>query len=309
MGPVVVNKNCMGGSFSIQAYPDSQSPEELNAAITLAYAEISRIEDLLTDYRESPFNEINKYAGIRPVKVPPEVLSLILYSWEISAQTNGAFDLSYASVGILWRESFKSGTPPAPEEIAKAKSYIGYNNIHIYIESSEVFLPVKGMRLGLGSIGKAYGVDRVFSVLKGLGVQNFVVNGAGDLRVSSARGAPRAWKIGITNPMRKDKAPCGVIEVSTGAVVTSGDYERYLSHQGKRYHHIIDARTGEIRDDLSSVTVLAPTATIANAYATAAMSLGMRDGAQFLLGKTNARAVMIAPDGAVVKCNLDTINA
>jgi thiamine biosynthesis lipoprotein len=305
MEPIIVNRKCMGSSFSIQAYPDgkNQTRAMIGAAIALAYAEIARVEDLLSDFCESPFNDINKYAGIMPVKVSGEILSLIDFSREIAQDTNGAFDITYASIGLLWREAFKSGRPPVVEDIAMAKALIGCDRIEINHERSEVFLPVRGMRLGLGSIGKSYGVDMAFSVLKQLGIKNYLVNGAGDLRVASAPDAPRAWKIGITNPFRKDKAPCGLIQVSKGAVATSGDYERYLSHDGKRYHHIIDARTGEIRNDVSSVTVLAPTTTIANAYATAVMALGLQEGTKFLSGKINARGVIITPEGKTVKCN------
>jgi thiamine biosynthesis lipoprotein len=295
----------MGSSFSIEAYPDGkdQTQQRLLAAIALAYAEISRVEELLSDFCESPFNEINKYAGVRPVKVSQEILSLIDFSREIAHDTNGAFDLSYASLGFLWREAFKSGELPQPDDISRAKKLIGYDNIEVNHERSEVYLPFSGMRIGLGSIGKSHGVDMAFEVLKRLGINNFFVNGAGDLRVASASDAPRAWKIGITNPFSKDRAPCGLIELSKGAVATSGDYERYLSHNGKRYHHIIDARTGEIRNDVSSVTVFAPTTTIANAYTTAVMALGLQEGTKFLAGKTNARGVIITPDGKTNKCN------
>lgn len=307
MQPITVNRKCMGSSFSILAYPDGgeQTPDKIAAAIGMAYAEISRVEDMLSDYRESPFNEINRHAGVRPVKVPSEVLALLKFSGELARATGGAFDPSYAAVGILWREAFKSGRLPDPVEIARAKTHIGYNNIHMYMEQSEVFLPHKGMRLGLGSIGKSYGVDMAYSVLRKLGVKNFVVNGAGDLRVSSSGSSPRPWKIGITNPFRDDRAPCGVVELSGGAVATSGDYERYMTHSGKRHHHIIDARTGDTRSDISSVTVFASTATVANAYTTAVMALGPVEGERFLSAKKNARGLIITPEGKAVKCNMN----
>ena len=144
-----------------------------------------------------------------------------------------------------------------------------------------------------------------FTLMRGLKIKNFFINGAGDMRVHTAADAPRPWRIGIKNPFRSDDKPCGVLDISRGAVATSGDYERYFEHGGKRYHHIIDARTAAVRDDVSSVTVLAPTAVIANAYATAVMALGATEGAVFLEGRRDANGMIITSDGRVIQCNID----
>lgn len=307
MQPVTVTRRCMGSTFSIQAYPDGprQTNEMLLAALGLAFAEIVRVEELLSDFRPSPFNEINKLAGIKPVKVPREIVSLVELSRKVSRETNGAFDISYASVGMLWREAFKTGVPPETGAVEKAAALVDYRKIEVDPERCEIFLPRKGMRVGLGSIGKSYGVDRAYGILKRLGVNNFFVNGAGDIRASSGAGAPRPWRIGIKNPFRNDETACGVLLISNGAVVTSGDYERCVTYAGKRYHHIMDARTSRIRDDISSVTVLCPNATLANAYATSVIALGVDDGAAFLLKKADVRGIIIKTGGEVVKCNMD----
>jgi len=107
------------------------------------------------------------------------------------------------------------------------------------------------------------------------------------------------------NPFRKDGAVCGVLQVSKGAVVTSGDYERYMDFNGKRYHHIIDARSMQIRNDISSATVFAQTATAANACSTAIMALGAEEGAKYAAGKPGARSVIIASNGKVARHNMN----
>ncbi|MCX5777613.1 MAG: FAD:protein FMN transferase [Elusimicrobia bacterium] len=307
MEPVISSRAHMGSPFSINAFPDSrvQRRERLDQVIEFAHAEIARVEDLLTDFRPSPFNDINDNAGIRPVKVSHEILTLIDFARRISDETGGAFDISYAAVGALWRTAFTTGKPPTPAAIAAARRFVNYRAIQIDADASAVFLPEKGMRIGLGSIGKSYGVDMAFTLMRGLKIKNFFINGAGDMRVHTAADAPRPWRIGIKNPFRSDDKPCGVLDISRGAVATSGDYERYFEHGGKRYHHIIDARTAAVRDDVSSVTVLAPTAVIANAYATAVMALGATEGAVFLEGRRDANGMIITSDGRVIQCNID----
>ena len=305
--PLIVKRTCMGSPFEITAWPGGPAGAA-QAAVLTAYAEVERVEDLLTDFRDSPLNAVNAGAGGPPVKVPPELLDLIEFALGLCRDSGGAFDITYASVGRLWREAFRAGVPPAPEKIAEALKLVGHARVELDRTACTVRLPEKGMRLGLGSIGKGYGVDRAWRVLKDLGLENFCVNGAGDLRVASSAAAPRPWRIGIKNPFAADGRAAGCLELRSGAVVTSGDYERFFIHRGKKYHHIIDARTGLTRGDTASVTVLAPTAALANAYAISAMALGPEEGEAFLRRRRDASGVIITAAGAVINCNLKTNN-
>jgi thiamine biosynthesis lipoprotein len=292
----------MGSPFEIQVFPDEkrQPRQFILSAVETAYAEIARIEDMLTDFRPSPLTAVNDAAGASPVAVPDEIVSLVSRAQRVAAESGGAYDISYAAVGMLWREAFRTGVLPSPGALRKARELVDFRKIRINQERREIFLPVAGMRIGLGSIGKAYAVDAAFSLLKGMGVVNFFVNGAGDLRLHAARNAPRPWRVGIKNPLNRGRSSCGVIEISHGAVATSGDYERCRVIGGVKYHHIIDARTAQVRDDVSSVTVLAPEVVTANAYATAAMALGAVDGDEFLARRRGIRSIMILPGGRVI---------
>lgn len=303
--PLVISRTCMGSPFVITAYPGGPSGAA-EAAVLTAYYEIERVEALLTDFRDSPLNALNAAAGGPPLKISAELFNLVDFALGICRDSGGAFDITFSAVGMLWREAFRSGVPPAGAEIARAMRLVDYSKVEMDRAACAIRLPEKGMRIGLGSIGKGYGVDRAFRVLKDLGLENFCVNGAGDLRAASGPGALRPWRVAVKNPFAADGRAAGFIELRNGALVTSGDYERYFIHRGKKYHHIIDARTGKVRDDISSVTVLASTAALANAYTISAMALGPADGAEFLRRRRDASGVIISSSGSVISCNMKT---
>ena len=303
--PLIISRTCMGSPFEITAYPGGPSGAA-EAAVLTAYAEIGRVEDLLTDFRDSPLSALNAAAGGAPVTVPAELFDLLEFSLGICRESGGAFDITFSAAGMLWREAFRTGVPPAGGELRKALRLVDHSKVEMDRAACSVRLPEKGMRIGLGSIGKGYGVDRAFRVLRDLGLENFCVNGAGDLRVASGPGAPRPWRVAVKNPFAKDDRAAGFMELRNGALVTSGDYERYFTHRGKKYHHIIDARTGGVRDDIASATVLASTAALANAYTISAMALGPEEGAAFLRRRRDASGVLISSAGAVINCNMKT---
>lgn len=308
--PIVVSKTLMSSPFSISVYSDTvKSNGVINTEaygrdiISSAYREIIRIENLLTEFRKSPLNDINGAAGIRPVKVTEELFDLIEFAQSVSRDSNGAFDISVAAVGLLWRKAFQTGNPPENSEIVRAKQFVDYKKIQMNRETLEIYLPLAGMRIGLGAIGKGYSVDKAYHLLKQAGCQDFCINGAGDVRVSSSVWAPRPWKIAIRNPFSKENISAGMITVSNDAVATSGDYERYFNYNGKKYHHIIDARSSSIRNDVSGVTVIADSTLLADTYATTIMTLGCEAGEEFLRCRRDVKGLIISSAGSVIRCN------
>ncbi|MDT8286410.1 MAG: FAD:protein FMN transferase [Elusimicrobiales bacterium] len=304
--PVVVKRTLMGSPFEITAWPGGPAGAA-EAAILTAYAEIARVEDLITDWRDSPLERLNAAAGGPPVKVSEELFNLIEFALGVCRDSGGAFDITYSSVGMLWREAFRTGVPPSDAAIDAALKLTGHWRVEMDREKGTILLPEKGMRIGLGSIGKGYGVDRGARVLTDLGLRNFSVNGAGDIRLTSAPGAPRPWRIAVKNPFAADGRAAGILELRSGGVATSGDYERHFTHGGKKYHHIIDARTGRVRSDIASVTVTASTAALANACATSVMALGPEEGAAFLRRRRDASGFIISAEGTVDSCNIRTV--
>ncbi len=309
----LVQRQCalMGSPFTIQAYvPRHGERRPVEEWIGLAFGEIARIEDLLTDFRPSPFNEINAMAGIRPVKICREIFDILELSLQISRDSDGAFDISYASIGLLWREAVKTGVPPSPEAVDRAKRFVDFRKIEMNPVTQEVFLPDKDMKIGLGGIGKGYAVDQAFHLLQRLGLENFAVNGAGDIHVHSSPSAPRPWRIGIRNPLADRDVAMGQLQIRHGAVATSGDYERFFRHRGKRYHHVVDGRTGEITQGVSSVTIMAATTVMADVCATTAMALGPEKGLKFLERRRGVSGFLVTADGAVLKtAGLGTLGA
>jgi len=296
------NAALMGSPFSIEAYvPETASPGKIETFMGLAFGEIARIENLLTDFRDSPFNRINEAAGHSPIAVNREILEILQLALRTSRDSEGAFDISYASVGRLWREAMKRGAPPSEEELTRAKEFVDYRKIEIDEEKRTVFLPHPEMRIGLGGIGKGYAVDRAFQMLRHLGLENFIVNGAGDIRAHASLGAPRPWRIGIRNPFAARDIAMGYLEIRNGAVATSGDYERFFRHRGKKYHHVLDGRTGDMTEEVCSVTVLSDSTTTADVYATTAMALGAEEGLRFLNRRRNVSGFLVTRSGDVLK--------
>ena len=271
---LVFKSRRMGGPFSIKGYArDERERHWLREACGEADREVERIENLLTDFRPSPLNDVNAAAGKAPVTVPSELFELIVRAQALAEESGGVFDITYAAVGMLWRAARAAGCLPDPALLAQALQRVGYREIVLDPSVPAVFLPKAGMRIGLGGVGKGYAVDRAYHVLRARGFVNFMVTAAGDIRVHSHEKAPRPWQIALENPFRAGYAAGGLL-IKTGAVATSGDYQRYFMRDGVRYHHVLDARSGHIRQDVASVTIAAPTALTADLYATTIMAMG-----------------------------------
>lgn len=241
-------------------------------AIQAGFAEIQRIDNLLTDWRDSEFESINQNAGLTPTVVSTETFNLIRQAVRISKLSQGAFDISYAGVGALW--DFKHPAPSIPnnEVISKALANVGYQKIVLNEIEQTVFLPHVGMRIGLGGIAKGYAVDRAVAVIKNMGFSNFAVNAGGDLTVKG-NNQQKLWHIAIQHPRHKDQN-IAILPISNGTVVTSGDSERFFEIEGKRYSHIIDPRSGYPANLCQSVTIIAKKAYLADALATGVFVLG-----------------------------------
>ncbi len=299
---IEINSKHMGGEFQFKIYPGSvHGHEEIKEIARLAFNEVARVEDLLTDFRPSPFNQINMKAGIAPVEVDEEVFQIIERSLKLSDETNGAFDISFASVGHLWREHKRASTTPNESEMKEAASYIDYKSIELDHTKSTVFLPHRKMRIGLGGIGKGYAVDRGFELLKMRGLSNFYFNGSGDIRVDSRADAPRAWQVGVRNPFSEDPTKsCAYFKIHNGALATSGNYNNFIHKLGKAYHHILDPKTGSSSRDLVSVSIFSETAERADTTATSIMIMGQERGLEFM-NKNELNGFIINENGDVLR--------
>ncbi|MBP6180979.1 FAD:protein FMN transferase [Flavobacterium sp.] len=251
---------------------------EADFYIDMSVAEVSRLENLISDWIPStPISQVNKFAGIKPVKVPQEVFDLVERSIKISELTSGAFDISYASMDKIWKFDGSMTRMPTPEEIKKSVSKVGYKNIILDHKNSTIFLKLEGMKLGLGGIGQGFIADKIKFLLTYKGVAAGIVNISGDINTWGKQTNGEKWKVGIKNPLNKNKI-FATFPLDDSAVETSGSYEKYVTFNGKRYSHIIDTRTGYPATGVISVSVFAKTTELADALATGIFVMGVDVG-------------------------------
>ncbi len=274
--------------------PDS---ERLNQAVNAAIREIQRVEDLMTDWRPSPLTRLNESAGSGPRKVSEELATIIAHGIEMGHLSRGAFDITYAGAGQLWKFKKRPFTIPDPVAIENALQNVGYQRVKVDIGDATVSLPQKA-KIGLGGIAKGYGVDRAMAVLMDYGVKHAVVNAGGDMKLLGLNfGKP--WEVAIKHP-RKREVAMATVNVSNTCIVTSGDYERFFEIDGQRYHHIIDPRTGYPGEGCLSATVIAPDAEYADALATALAVLGPTEGLKIVESLDRVEAILVDLDGTVI---------
>jgi thiamine biosynthesis lipoprotein len=267
----------MGNTFEITVVANDEkwAHEKIDSAVD----EIRRIEKLLTTFDEnSQTNLINRMAGIEPVPVDREVFELIKRSLKISRVTDGAFDITYGSIDKrLWNFDRTMTSLPDAETAKQAVRLINYQNVLLNEQAGTVLLKEKGMRIGFGGIGKGYAADMARNLLVKAGVQSGIVNASGDLVAWGKQANKEPWTIGIAHPDHARSA-FSWLNISDLAIATSGNYEKYVLIDGKKYSHTINPKTGMPVTGIKSVTIISPYAEIADAMATPVMVMGVKAG-------------------------------
>jgi thiamine biosynthesis lipoprotein len=287
----------MGSRFEITVI--AKNSTEANNYIDMAVGEISRIEKLISSWDPaSQTSEINRNAGIKPVKVDEELFTLIGRSVEISKLTDGAFDISFASMDKIWKFDGSMTEMPSEKAIKQSVANVGYQNIILDPENLTVFLKLEGMKIGFGAIGKGYAADKAKILLMERGVDAGIINASGDMNSWGNQPDGEFWKVAITNPMDKNKA-FALLPLNENAVVTSGNYEKYVTFNETRYTHIIYPRTGYPATGIISATVFAPKAEIADALATSIFVMGREVGIDFINQLPKIECIIIDEKGEV----------
>lgn len=289
-----IAERLMGNAFEITIVADNKTWafEKINMAI----AEIRRIEKLLTTFDDnSQTNQINRQAGIAPVKVDKEVFDLIKRSIRISEITDGAFDITYGSIDKrLWNFDRSMTNLPDEETARSMVKLINYQNVLLDDNTCSVMLKEKGMRIGFGGIGKGYAAEMAKQLLKNEGVESGIVNASGDLASWGFQANGQPWTIGIANP-DKAQLPFAYLNITNMAVATSGNYEKYITINGKKYSHTINPKTGLPVTGIKSVTIFSPNAELADAMATPVTIMGIRAGIN-LVNQVNQLDCIIIDD-------------
>ena len=275
-------------------------PVHGEASIDAVMADMRRIDDLMSHYKpESQLSKINQHAAEAPVVVDKELFDLIKLSTHYSEITEGAFDITYASVGYLY--NYPNHVRPTEEQIKAALPAVNWRNMKFDDAHHSVFFEHKGMRIDLGGIGKGYAVDHGIEILQKRGIQHAVVTAGGDTRIIGDH-MGRAWLVAIRHPDDPNKVVTR-IPLSDAAMSTSGDYERYFDENGVRYHHIIDPRTGHSASKVRSATIIGPTATQTDGMSKTAFVLGAEKTLEIINRMPEYDAVFVKPDGKVLYSN------
>lgn len=281
-------RSIMGTEIQVELWHEEK--ENACAAIRAVMDEMNRIDLLMSPYIESSMlSRLNNNAARMPVSVGEELFELIASSLAFSVLTEGAFDITYASVGRYY--DYRKGQLPDAETLAKTIHAINYRHVEMDIENHSISYKIDGVYIDLGGIAKGYAVDRGIEVLKAHGITQGLVGAGGDSRfLGDRRGEP--WVVGIRDP-RHETEMVAVLPLMDVSISTSGDYERFFEKDGVRYHHIIDPQTGDSARKVRSVTILGPQAKKTDALSTSVFVMGVERGLKLINGLQDFDAIIV----------------
>ncbi len=271
-------------------------------SIEAAFAEITKVDELMSDYKEdSEISEVNRAGFKRAVKVSESTYEVLQKAVGFSKLTGGAFDVTVGPLVDLWRSAEEMNSVPSDAEFTEVRSRVGYDKLLLDSNEMSVRFAAEGMRLDLGGIAKGYAIDRAVEAMQKEGALGGMVDIGGDIRCFGAppEGKER-WRIGL-----QDSRAVGdglgqgqilmVLELTDAAVATSGDYQRSVFIGGQRYSHIIDTETGYGSDELTSVTIIGKNALEVDVLATAVSVVGVEEGLGLIEGRPDNEAILVTP--------------
>lgn len=260
-------------------------------AAEAALKEIERLEGIMGFYDEgTELWRINNRDG--RIRISDDMMEVVKTSLRYSKKSGGAFDITVGPLMRVWGFGGKRGNLPSPYEIKKALGCVGYERVRLDEDKKTIELLGDGMMIDLGGVATGYAVMKACKVLREMGISSALINAGGDIQVIGNR----PWRIGIQHPRRK-RDIVGILLLSDEAVATSGDYERYFIHNGIRYHHILDPRTGYPARDCISVTIISKDAFLSDILSTCVFVLGKKEGLSFIKGMDGVEAIIITKDG------------
>ena len=272
-------------------------PADVREKVDAAWREMARLSDMMNHYSpDSVVSEINRQAGTRPVTVPRELMEVLIMARRVSGRTGGAFDITVGSLKG-WRFNPENPAMPSAQELATALPLVDYRNVMLDEKNRTVLLKRPDMRIDLGGIAKLYILNAGMQVLQRHGIGQAMLNGGGDVTVTGTRDG-RPWRIGIRHPRRAGEL-LATVELTRGWVVTSGDYERYFIRDGRRYHHILDPRTGYPVAGPRQVTLVGEDLSNLNGFSSAIMVLGEEKGRALLGRLGGVQGLVVGADGRV----------
>ncbi|MET0592540.1 MAG: FAD:protein FMN transferase [Polyangiaceae bacterium] len=299
---VTAETGAMGTRISFTALTSPRADEaSVHAAIDRAVQRIRELESLMTTWQDdSEVSRINRLAGKAPVVVSRETLQVIDKSVWISGRSGGVFDITFEVMHGLWKfDQDLEKRVPDRTAIAARRKLIDYRHIILDREKSTVFLDVETSKISLGGIAKGYAIDQAAEILLAAGVEDFLAQAGGDLYMHGRRADGTPWMAGVRDPRGPEGSFFARMPIVDHAFSTAGDYERSYIIDGKRYHHIIDPRTGWPATASRSVTIWAKDALTADALDDAVFILGVEKGLELVESIDDAGAVIVDADNHV----------
>ena len=270
-------------------------------AASAVFREFDRLDDMMSVWKgQSDIVRINAAAGEHAVPVSSETREVLHLARQISEQTDGTFDVTFAALSGLWKFDYqdKDESIPDRKDIERRLPLVDYRDVVVDDAAGTVMLRRKGMRVNLGGIGKGYAVDRAVDILRRSGLGDFMIQAGGDMYVGGSRG-DRPWRLGIRDPRGPADRSFAALDLSDATFSTSGDYERFFMKDGVRYHHIIDLRTGEPARLCRSVTLVTDRAVVADALAKGVFILGPDAGMALIERTPGVQGVIVSAKNEV----------
>ena len=291
-----VTDGIMGTRITVELWSEDQDKAE--SAIDAVLDEMRHIDESMSTYKPtSEVSQVNDHAAEGPMHISKELFDLLVTANQYSELTEGAFDITYASVGYMY--DFRKHVRPSEAQIDKALPAVNYRHVLLDPKNQTVRFTQKGVRIDLGGIAKGYSVDCAIDVLKARGFTRAYVSAGGDSRIIGDRfGKP--WIVGIRDPRKGEGEVITRIPLVDAAISTSGDYERFFDEDGVRYHHIIDPHTGHSASKVRSATVIAPFATRTDGLSKTAFVLGPDKAMQIYNKIDDVDAIIVKLDGTVI---------
>jgi thiamine biosynthesis lipoprotein len=291
-----VTDGIMGTRITVELWADDKNKGEM--AIDAVLDSMRHVDETMSTYKPtSEVSLVNAKAADGPMPITKELFDLLTKAREYSEITEGAFDITYASVGYMY--DFRNHIRPSEGQIEKALPAVDYRHVLLDPKAQTVQFSQHGVRIDLGGIAKGYSVDRGIDVLKSLGFTKAYVSAGGDSRIIGDRfGKP--WVVGIRDPTKGEGAVITRIPLVDAAISTSGDYERYFEENGVRYHHIIDPHTGHSASKVRSATVIGPNATRTDGLSKTAFVLGPEKAMEIYNRIEDIDAIIVKLDGTVI---------
>jgi FAD:protein FMN transferase len=298
-GPVVVKRVQMHMGTLVTITAVARSEAEGQAAATAGFAEIHRLEELLSTWiPTSELSRVNTSAGVMPVHVSPETLTVVQRAMQVAEMTDGGFNIAIGPAVDAWNVT-EGQRIPTETELDILRPLVDLQAVHVDVREQTIFLEKAGMRIDVGGIGKGFAADRAVEALWEAGATAGVVALSGDIKTFGRLPDHKMFPVGIQHP-REDGSVLVWIELQDEAISTAGDYERFFERDGVRYHHILDPRTLQPARSCQSVTVIAREGIWADGLDTGIFVMGPERGMELVELLPDVEAIIVDSTGQLL---------